>query len=128
MCHQTVSLVARALEQAGFPTVIIANARDIVEHCGVARLLFVDFPLGNPCGTPGNRAQQAEILERALQLLESAQAPRTTLQTPYEWAAGDDWKRLIFSEEQPFLEGQEKENWLAAKAEYKRLKQEGQMR
>ena len=127
MCHQTVSLVARALERAGFPTVIIANARDIVEHCGAARLLFIDFPLGNPCGTPGDRLQQAEILERALQLLETAQTPRTTVETPYEWAAGDDWKRLIFSREQPFLDGQEQENWLAAKAEYKRLKQEGQM-
>ena len=120
MCHQTVSLVAREIEAAGLPTVVIANARDIVERCGVPRLLFVDFPLGNPCGAPGDRVQQTSILEMALTLLESAQGPRTTVQAPLNWPGGDDWKRLIFSDEQPFLEGEAHDNWLAAKAEYKR--------
>lgn len=46
VCHQTISLVARYLEESSIPTVVIATARDIVEHCGVARLVFVDFPLG----------------------------------------------------------------------------------
>ncbi len=50
VCHQTVSLVARHLEENGVPTVIMGTARDIVEHCGVARLVFSDFPLGSPCG------------------------------------------------------------------------------
>ena len=117
-----MSLVARRIEAAGIPTVLIANARDIVEHCGVARLLFVDFPLGNPCGAPGDRTQQGDILERALQLLETATEPRTTAQAPYQWAAGEDWKRLIFSREQPFLEGEAHDNWLAAKAKYKQRK------
>jgi len=40
-----VSLVARHLEASGIPTVIMGCARDIVEHCGVPRFLFSDFPL-----------------------------------------------------------------------------------
>lgn len=93
MCHQTVSLVSRHLEANGIPTVVLGCARDIVEQAGVARFLFSDFPLGNPCGKPFDAAMQRAILEMALRLLESAFAPRTTLQTPYEWDADHRWKQ-----------------------------------
>ena len=56
-----MSLVARELEQSGLPTVIIGSALDIVEHCGVPRYVFTDFPLGNPCGHPWQRDMQREI-------------------------------------------------------------------
>ena len=49
-----MSLVARLLEEAGIPTVILGSGKDIVEYCGVPRFLFSDFPLGNPCGVPWN--------------------------------------------------------------------------
>jgi D-proline reductase (dithiol) PrdB len=48
VCHQTISLVARHLETNGIPTVIVGSALDVVEHCGVPRFYFTDFPLGNP--------------------------------------------------------------------------------
>ena len=63
VCHQTVDLIARHLESAGMPTAIMATARDIIEHCGVARLLFFDFPLGNPCGEPYNIERQRALFE-----------------------------------------------------------------
>jgi hypothetical protein len=81
-----VSLAARHLEAAGIPTVVIGSARDIVEECGVARFLFVDFPLGNPCGKPFDRAMQDSITAGALDLLERAWLPRTTVQRPELWA------------------------------------------
>ncbi len=90
MCHQTVSLVARHLESRGIPTVVIGSARDIVEECGVPRFLFVDFPLGNPCGKPWDRAMQDAIASAALDLLVSAWAPRTTVQRPEIWNPSDD--------------------------------------
>ena len=80
-----MSLVARALEEQGIATVIVGSARDVVEHCGVPRFLFTDFPLGNPCGLPWDRAMQRRIAELALELLEGASAPRTTRQAPFEW-------------------------------------------
>ena len=86
-----MSLVARTLESAGIPTVVIGSARDIVEECGVPRLLFVDFPLGNPCGKPGDVEMQSAIVGMALDLVESATAPRTTVQAPFRWGA-DDWR------------------------------------
>ena len=60
--HQTVSLTARHLEAAGMPTVILGSALDVVEHCGVPRFLFTDFPLGNPCGKPFDTAMQEAIV------------------------------------------------------------------
>jgi hypothetical protein len=92
VCHQTVSLVARHLERNGIATVIMGCAKDVVEHCGVPRLLFTDFPLGNAAGRPHDRVSQAETLELALKLLESAAAPRTTIQSPQRWSESVDWK------------------------------------
>jgi len=92
VCHQTVSLVARHLEANGIPTVVIGSARDIVEHCGVARFLFTDFPLGNPCGKPWEVAMQRAITGHALDLLESATASRTTVQAPFSWSEDPSWR------------------------------------
>jgi hypothetical protein len=92
-----VSLVARHLEANGIPTVIVGCARDIVEHCGVPRFLFSDFPLGNPCGRPFDVAMQHTILGMALDLLESARMPRTTVQTPFVWDADHSWKQRYLS-------------------------------
>lgn len=92
VCHQSVSLGARALEAAGIPTVVMGCAKDIVEYVGVPRLLFSDFPLGNPAGRPKDPASQAATLAYALDLLQSATAPRTTVQSPLVWSSNPDWK------------------------------------
>ena len=92
MCHQTVSLVARYLEAAGIPTVMIGSALDIVEYCGTPRFLFSDFPLGNPCGHPWNLDMQTRTVEIALGLLQSATGPRTTLRSPFEWKPDPGWR------------------------------------
>ncbi len=96
MCHQTVSLAARYLEEHGIPTVVMGCAKDIVEHVGVPRFLFSDFPLGNPAGRPHDPESQAFTLELALRVLETAPGPRTTVQSPLTWNASPDWK-LDFS-------------------------------
>ena len=92
MCHQTVSLTARYLEANGIPTVIMGCAKDIVELCGVPRFLFSDFPLGNAGGKPDDPQSQAETMAMALDLLESATGPRTTLQSPQRWNDDAEWK------------------------------------
>jgi D-proline reductase (dithiol) PrdB len=93
VCHQTVSLVARHLEANGIPTVIVGSAKDIVEHCGVPRFVFNDFPLGNPCGHPWDKDMQIATVRLALQVLESATGPRTTVRSRFEWKADDpEWR------------------------------------
>ena len=87
-----MSLVSRRLEENGIPTVIIGSALDVVEHCGVARYLHTDFPLGNPCGMPGDIFSQVGIVRRALSLLEEAEAPKTTWRSSLSWRGGDKWR------------------------------------
>ncbi len=87
-----MSLGARQIEEAGIPTVVIGSARDIVEECGVPRFLFVDFPLGNPCGKPYDVEMQRSILGMGLDLLERAFVPRTTVQAPFVWDVDDGWR------------------------------------
>jgi len=96
VCHQTVSLAARHLEENGIPTVVMGCAKDIVEYVGVPRFLFSDFPLGNAAGRPNDPESQALTLELALKVLESAPGPRTTMQSPLRWSDDPDWK-LDFS-------------------------------
>jgi D-proline reductase (dithiol) PrdB len=86
-----VSLVSRHLEANGMPTAVMGCARDIVEECGVARFVFTDFPLGNPCGRPWDAEMQRTIVGSALALLERAWMPRTTVQTPFRWE-NDAWR------------------------------------
>jgi hypothetical protein len=92
VCHQSVSLAARALEESGIATVVMGCAKDIVEYVGVPRFLFSDFPLGNAAGRPHDRASQAFTLDLALRLLAGAPAPRTTVQSPLTWSDSPDWK------------------------------------
>jgi len=92
VCHQTVSLIARMLEVSGVSTVVMGCAKDIVEHVGVPRFLFSDFPLGNAAGRPRDPKSQAFTLDLALRVLEAAPAPRTTVQSPLVWSANSDWK------------------------------------
>ena len=64
---------------------------DVVEACGVPRFLFVDFPLGNPCGKPYDLEMQSQIIDEALDLLETATAPNTIVSSRFEWGS-HEWR------------------------------------
>ena len=113
-----MSLVSRHLEENGIPTVIVGSARDIVEHCGVARFLFTDFTLGNPCGPPFQQETQARIIEQAIGLLETANVARTTVTEAVQWQNDLDWRdryNRIRSEDSARLraEGDARRKWRA---------------
>jgi hypothetical protein len=93
VCHQTIALVARHLEEGGISTVVMGCAKDIVEHAAVPRFLFSDFPLGNSAGKPRDPDSQAFTLELALKVLEAAPGAQTTIQSPLRWSADASWKR-----------------------------------
>jgi len=90
-----VSLVARHCEEHNIPTVVVGSARDIVEECGVPRFLFTDFPLGNPCGKPWDKEMQRAIMDMALDLLQWAWQPRTTVQAPFVWSEDETWRTVF---------------------------------
>ncbi|HKE42527.1 MAG TPA: glycine reductase [Casimicrobiaceae bacterium] len=92
VCHQTVALAARMLEENGISTVVMGCAKDIIEYVGVPRFLFSDFPLGNAAGRPKDPESQIFTLDLALSVLEHAPCGRTTVQSPLRWSAEPDWK------------------------------------
>ena len=133
VCHQTIALSARHLEANGIPTIVMGCAKDIVEHAGVARFLFSDFPLGNAAGRPHDVASQAKTLDLALDVLEAARGPRTTVQSPLRWSDDPDWKldfcnverippeelarlRQSFDEQKEIAKGRRAEDGLKVKA------------
>ncbi|MGI9317957.1 MAG: glycine/sarcosine/betaine reductase selenoprotein B family protein [bacterium] len=97
VCHQCCCLAARHLEHNGISTVVMGCAKDIVEHVGVPRFLFSDFPLGNAAGKPGDENSQRQTLDLALDLLMSANAPRATLQSPIKWSSQASWKNDFYN-------------------------------
>ena len=97
VCHQSMALAARHLEASGISTVLLGAARDIVEWCGVPRLVFSDFPLGNAAGRPWDLSSQDATLELALRVLETALAARTTVQSPLRWHPDALWKPRVLN-------------------------------
>jgi hypothetical protein len=122
-----VSLVARHLEANGISTVIVGSARDVVEHCGVPRFLFTDFPLGNPCGRPFDAGMQRRIVGHALDLLESATCPRTTVQAPFIWDEDCSWK-AVYARVDPTRAEELRRMGEARRALQQRAKTEGRVR
>ncbi len=92
VCHQSVSLAARAAEEAGIASVIMGCALDIAAHVGVPRFYFSDFPLGNSCGRPEDPASQDITLHGALDLLVAADKPRTIWHSPLRWQGPENWR------------------------------------
>ena len=71
---------------------VMGAAKDIVEHAGVPRFLFSDFPLGNSCGKPHEPDTHRFTLDLALKVLESAVGPRTTVRAPVRWNDDPGWR------------------------------------
>ncbi|MCZ7624775.1 MAG: hypothetical protein C3F12_02480 [Candidatus Methylomirabilota bacterium] len=84
-----MGLFARAIEEAGIPTVMLSAALDITSSVKPPRAVFVNFPLGHQAGKPFDREGQTRIILDALHLLETATTPGTLLQLPYKWDDND---------------------------------------
>lgn len=92
VCHQSCALVARAVEAASIPTVVMGCALDIVERVRVPRFLFSDFPLGNAAGIPNDLASQDQTLSLALSLLQNTQPGASTHHSPLVWPGPANWR------------------------------------
>lgn len=75
LCHQSVSLAARAIELAGIPTMTLAVDRQIVESVRPPRAAFYEGELGSVVGRPNWPEQQRRILDEALRWLEPMDQP-----------------------------------------------------
>jgi len=70
LCHQSIGLVARALEFEGIPTMTLAVVKDVVESVRPPRVALYDGEPGTVSGLPNFPEHQRRILDEALRLIE----------------------------------------------------------
>lgn len=94
LCHQSIGLVARALELAGIPTMTLAVLKDVVESVRPPRVALYDGELGSVSGLPNWPEHQRRILDEALRLIEPTDQPGirklvVTLESSVEKSRGE---------------------------------------
>ena len=75
LCHQSIGLVARALELEGVPTMTLAVVKDVVESVRPPRVALYDGEPGTVSGLPNFPEHQRRILDEALRLIEPMDQP-----------------------------------------------------
>jgi hypothetical protein len=87
VCQVSVGHLARLLEEAGTPTVVIACAvfKPRLMVMKLPRLVLTPLPMGRPVGAPGDVDGQRQTLLAALQLLESARSGQSLLELTHPY-------------------------------------------
>jgi hypothetical protein len=67
-----VPVLARWIEAAGIPTVVVTMMPSVAEERRAPRIVGVEFPFGHAFGAPHDRAMQRRTLELALRVLAGA--------------------------------------------------------
>jgi D-proline reductase (dithiol) PrdB len=75
LCHQSVALLARSLEQNGIPTIMLAVDRDVAESVRPPRAVYYNGETGSVAGRPAWPEHQRRILDETLRLLEPMDQP-----------------------------------------------------
>ncbi|MBI2766930.1 MAG: hypothetical protein HYX53_13595 [Chloroflexi bacterium] len=90
-------MLARTIEEAGIPTVIVTMMPALAEKFRLARIVGVEFPFGHAFGLPNDRAMQLEVARLAVRALSEAKEPGYRLDADIEWpidtvTAYKDWQ------------------------------------
>lgn len=75
LCHQSISLVARAIEQADIPTMTVAVDKEVVANVRPPRAALYEGKLGAVAGLPNWPEHQRRVLDEALRLIEPMDQP-----------------------------------------------------
>jgi hypothetical protein len=80
-----VPVLARWIEAAGIPTVIVTMMPGVAEERRAPRIVGVEFPYGHAFGMPGDKVTQRRVLELALRVLAGASAFGARVDLDIEW-------------------------------------------
>jgi D-proline reductase (dithiol) PrdB len=94
LCHQSIGLVARAIEMAGIPTMMLAVERTVSDRVRPPRVGFYDGEFGSVAGKPNWKQFQLRVLDEALRWIEPLDQPTVRklvvdLETAVEQARGE---------------------------------------
>jgi hypothetical protein len=100
-----VPVLARRIEAAGIPTVVVTMMPATASQVLAPRVVGVEFPFGHPFGMPGDGRMQRTVLETALAVLCGANGPGTRVDVDLEWPQprGEAYKAWQPSEPSPIV-------------------------
>lgn len=75
LCHQSVGLAARAIEQTGLPTITLAVDRETIETVRPPRAAYYVGEYGSVAGQPNYPEHQRRVLDEALRWIEPMGQP-----------------------------------------------------
>jgi D-proline reductase (dithiol) PrdB len=75
LCHQSMALAARAIEQAGVPTMMLSVEREVIELVHPPRAGFYRGQFGSVVGPPDWPEHQRRVLDEALRWIEPLDQP-----------------------------------------------------
>ena len=80
-----MGLVCRLVEERGIATTYVGTGRDLTVLVRPPRALFVNHPMGNNFGAPGDTEMQADILRTALGMIHGVERGGELADYPSEW-------------------------------------------
>lgn len=94
LCHQTLGIIARAIEMSGIPTMLLSVERSVTDRVRPPRTAYYDGELGSVAGKPNWREYQLRVLDESLRWIETFDHPGSRklavdLETATEAARGE---------------------------------------
>ncbi|CAN5425578.1 hypothetical protein BH10ACI3_BH10ACI3_19850 [soil metagenome] len=94
LCHQTLGIVARAIEQNGIPTMMISVDSKLTDRSRPPRTAYYKGDFGSVAGKPNWREYQLRVLDESLRWTETFDQPGSRklavdLETQVEAARGE---------------------------------------
>jgi hypothetical protein len=100
-----VPVLARLVERAGIPTVVVTMMPDVAQWLLAPRVVGVEFPFGHSFGMAGDDRTHRRVLETAVTVLAGATAPGTRIDLDIEWpvSRGEAYKSWQPAEPSPIV-------------------------
>lgn len=75
LCHQTLGIVARGIEQSGIPTIVVSVDKNVSEMVRAPRTAYYTGEFGSVAGTPNWSEYQLRVLDESLRWIETFDQP-----------------------------------------------------
>jgi D-proline reductase (dithiol) PrdB len=94
LCHQTLAILARGVESAGIPTMMVSVDRVLSDQVRPPRSAYYNGEFGSVAGKPNWREYQLRILDESIRWIESFDQPSSKklavdIETQVEAARGE---------------------------------------
>lgn len=94
LCHQTLGIVARAIEMTGIPTIMLSVDKYVTYKARAPRVAYYDGEFGSVAGKPNWKQHQLRILDESLRWIETLDQPTSRklavkLETETEMSRGE---------------------------------------